>query len=704
LRSLRPALAGATRALLLAASAALLPAAAAGQDSPEPVLDPVVVEDTRLLPERDRDAAQALEELRRTPGGVALVPEEEIARKRATTFEDVLETVPGVLVRSRGTGEEPQISIRGSGLRNNFHSRGVNLIVDGFPFQNADGFGDFESFELLAAKRLEVLKGPSSMRFGGNTLGGAIHIVTRTGRDEEPIRLRGEGGSFGFVRSFASGGLQRGPWDALVALSHTEQRGYRQHARQDRQRLLGTVGHAFSGGADLRLDVHAVRNRQEIPGALTREAFRDDPRQADPAHVRQRAARDYEFGRGALTLEIPVGETTRLAWRGQVHYQDLWHPLAFGIIEGRTWSGATELRVTGERDWLGVPHALEGGLQLAMTRQPQEIHANLGGRRGPTFSRQLGEASNLAFYLTDELLLHPQLSLVGSLRVQHIRRAARNRIADTSDRTRDTFATPSLGLVWRAFADVELYAGAGRMVEPPLLLEALAPGNLDGDLSDLAPQRAWHFELGARGRLGERLGFDVALYDVEVRNEIRNVNVDPTGLGLFTIPRFENLRRTRHYGLELGIDLLLARDLLAGLGLPAGDTLRLETAYTLSRNVFVDHPRFGSRDLPGAPRHVVHGGLRWQHARGFWIAPRMDVAAGDWFADSANAVGVPGAVLFHVRLGYDHEPSGLSAFFEVRNLADRRHVSALVVDNAVGRYFQPGDGRAFYGGLAWRWR
>ena len=59
--------------------------------------------------------------------------------------------MPGVLVRARGTGEEPQISIRGSGLRNNFHTRGVNVLLDGFPFQNADGFCDVEIFEFLAA-------------------------------------------------------------------------------------------------------------------------------------------------------------------------------------------------------------------------------------------------------------------------------------------------------------------------------------------------------------------------------------------------------------------------------------------------------------------------------------------------------------------------------------------------------------------------
>jgi hypothetical protein len=45
----------------------------------------------------------------------------------------------------------------------------------------------------------------------------------------------------------------------------------------------------------------------------------------------------------------------------------------------------------------------------------------------------------------------------------------------------------------------------------------------------------------------------------------------------------------------------------------------------------------------------------------------------------------------------------VGVYFEARNLTDVNWVSSVVVDNAVGRYFEPGDGRAFYGGLSWSW-
>jgi iron complex outermembrane receptor protein len=690
--------------LCLSLTLAWLPARA--EDVPDDrTLPPVVVEEEGLEPDRLKDNVEAEEEMRRAPGGVALVPDEQIERTRAAAFEDVLEAVPGVLVRARGTGEEPQLSIRGSGLRNNFHTRGVNVLLDGFPFQNADGFSDVESFEFLALERVEVWKGVTSLRYGGNALGGALNLVTRTARSAEPLRLRSEGGAFGFSKSFASSGFAAEAWDGFAAISHTQQDGYRDHADQNRQRLYASFARKLEGGAELRLDANGVRNRQELPGALTRDEFHDDPSQANPSSAAQDEARDFELGRGALSLVLPLGETTRLEWNGQLHYQDLWHPLAFGIIDNETWNGSTELRLAGAGRALGLDHAWESGLQLAYTQQPQEIHENQGGERGPTsadLNDQRGEVWNLTGYLGDELALTEALSLVGGTRVQLSERQVDDNLANRSDERSDVFVTPALGFVWRFAEAAELYGGAGRIVEPPVLFESTAPGNLDGDLESLDPQTAWSFEIGARGAWGDRLRFDLAVYDMEIRDEIRNINVDPTGMGLFTIPRYENIDRTRHWGVEAGLEALLARDLLAALG--PGDTLHASLSYALGRNTFVDDDEFGGNDLPGAPRHLFYGALRWRHPCGFWVAPAVEVAAGEWYADSENLVEVSSSTLVHLRVGYDHERSGLSGFLELRNLADEEFVSAVVVDSDDGRYIEPGDGRGVFVGLEWRWR
>jgi iron complex outermembrane receptor protein len=691
--------AAASVAVFAAAIALSRPAAA--EDTP--VLEPVVVEAARLEPERDLGNDAAREAIERVPSNTAIVTEEEIDATRASSLEDVLTPVPGVYVRSRGTGEEPQISIRGSGLRSNFHTRSVNVLIDGFPFQNADGFSEVEAFEFLSAKRIEVYKGGSSVRFAGNTLGGAINIVTETGRDADLFRLRADGGSFDYWRVYGSGGGVVGPWDGFLSGSATASEGYREHAEQDRERAYASAGRSFDGGASLRLDVNGVRNRQEMPGALTPAEFRADPTQANPASVAQDEARDFDYGRGALTLSLPLGDDTRLDGFGQVNYEDLWHPLAFGIIDNETWNGNGELHLASARPLLGLENRLDAGAQFAYTRQPQEIKANLGGVAGPAFSAQVGKAWNASLYLSDDLRLADAVSLVGGLRLQYARREVED--ATTGEDSVNYFiVAPLLGAVWRLAPRAEVYANVARSVEPPLIFELTAPGNLAGDLHDLEDQRALQFEIGARGTCFGRLGWDVAVYDVELHDEIRNVNVDPTGMGVFTIPRFENIDRSRHLGVEVAFDLQVARDLLSRLGVPGSDALRWQSSYAFSHFVYVDDPQFGDNALPGVPPHFVWSELRLDHSSGFWFAPRLEAVPEGWYVDSANSVRAPAYALVSARVGYDHEPSRLSVFFEARNLSEKHYVSAVVVDAGDGRYFEPGDGRGFFGGIEWRWR
>ena len=134
----------------------------------------------------------------------------------------VLDFVPGVLIQGRqgATSEESQLSIRGSGLRNNFHMRGINVTwSDGFNLNNADGFFRPEVLELFSSKRLEVYKGANALRFGGNGLGGAINLVGKTGADAGMAELWSEGGSFGFAKNYLASGQVYGPFDIYAGFS-----------------------------------------------------------------------------------------------------------------------------------------------------------------------------------------------------------------------------------------------------------------------------------------------------------------------------------------------------------------------------------------------------------------------------------------------------------------------------------------------------
>ena len=678
---------------------------AAAEDARTFELDPLVVEEARLSDERTRSTAEAERELARIPGGVALVPEERIREARAANLEDVLEFVPGVLVRSRFGADESQISIRGSGLRNNFHLRGLNVLIDGFPYGNADGFSDFESLELLAAKRVEVHKGANALRFGANSLGGAINLVTKTGADAGAVEIRNEGGSFGYYKGYLATGQVHGPYDLYAAFADTELEGFRDHSQQTRRRFYTSLGHTAGGGTTTRLDLSYVRNEEELPGALTLAELADDPTQADLASRAARAGRDYDYGRGALTVRTPLGAGQTLEGNVQLQMQDLEHPLSFAILTGDTWSWSTEGRWILARPLMDLASRLTVGVQYAGTRQEDVRYENQAGDAGEQNRDQTNEAHNAGLYAEEQLDVTDTLAVVLGGRFQWSYRATDDELGDGGSDSTDFFSfSPKVGAIWAFAPDAEVFANASQASEPPLLLELTSPEQIGGDLSELDAQDSWQFEIGTRGRWAPHLAWDVSAYDIELWDEIRNVNVPPFPRAPFTIPRFTNIDRSRHAGVEVGLDVRLLADLGARLGAgPAGDALSLRSAYTWSRFVFVDDDEFGDNFLPGAPEHLVRAELRYDHPAGVWVAPGVEAVPAAYFVDSANSAETDAYALFDLRLGYDHAPSRLGVFFEARNLLDTDYVSSVVVDSAIGRFYEPGAGRAFYGGASWRW-
>jgi iron complex outermembrane receptor protein len=686
-----------------------MPLVAMAQPRPETTLPPVVVEGSRAPDERTRTETEAREELRRVPGGTEVVGQEKIEQSRAANLKDALDFVPGVFVQPRfGAADESQISIRGSGLRSNFHLRGLNVLIDGFPYGNADGFGDFESLELLTTKRLEVYKGANALRFGGYTLGGAINYVTKTGYDTPLIELRSEAGSFGFLKNYVGTGQVYGPVDLYVGLSDTEVNGFRQHGDQIRRRAYASLGYRLAGGTTVRLDLGYVQNEENLAGALTQPEMDRNRRQRNPAASQFSEERNYDYTRGALTVRTPLGENQVLEWFTQLNYQDMDHPLSFAIIDDTTYSYGTELRYVLTAPVFGLASRLTAGFQFFGTRQIDVNFVNNLGNRGAKNKDQFNIANNIAGYVEEQLDLTSTFTAVAGGRVNYATREVRDRFesdGNQSDAVDFFSASPRAGFVWKVAPTIQVFGNASHAYEPPALLELTAPGQLGGNLGQLAAQKSWQFEVGTRGNAGERLAWDVSVYDAELWDEIQNVNVQPFPGAPFTIPRYRNIDRSRHTGVEAGVDLLLVKDILSRIGLGrAGDTLRARAAYTWSRFVFVNDVNFGDNDLPGAPRHFIQTELRYDHGSGFWMAPGLDIVPKGYFVNSQNDARNDPYTLVNFKAGFEHKPTGIGVFFEARNLTDTSYSAAVATDDANRRFFFPGDGRSFYGGLSWRWR
>lgn len=101
---------------------------------------------------------------------------------------------------------------------------GVGVYVDGVYMARTIG----ANVDLLDVERMEVLKGPQGTLFGRNTIGGAIHVVTR--RPGNEFRYRGEvtTGSYNRldIRGAAEGPIIEDKLFGLLAFSSKDRDGY----------------------------------------------------------------------------------------------------------------------------------------------------------------------------------------------------------------------------------------------------------------------------------------------------------------------------------------------------------------------------------------------------------------------------------------------------------------------------------------------
>ena len=645
------------------------------------------------------DLTETRERMNQIPGSVTMVDGEDIRATRQANLKDVLQFVPGVYVQTRfGAADESQISIRGSGLRNNFHARGVNLLVNGMPYRNADGFTDFESLELLTTEAIEVYKGGNALRYGGSTLGGAINLDTKTGYSASPASLFAQGGSFGFYKTQLESGASRGNSNYYASYARTSLDGYREWSAQQRDRINLHGGYRFSPTTDARVFYFFANVKEELPGSLTRAVFEANPRAADPGNVTNRWGRDYILHHVGLQLRTQLSPTQRLEISPYTQYRDIDHPI-FEVISQLSHDYGAEIRYENTADLGSLSNRLTIGVQPAYESLLNHQYVNSQGEHGALTKNQHDRVHSVALYMEDVLSLTPRLSAVLGIRGERATRETDDFFlsnGDQSDKRVYKPLSPKVGLLYSFGPDgAQLFANASRSFEPPLLLElnSLAvPGFIA-----LEGQSAWQYEVGARGRrIG--LSWDLSAYDIELRNEILNINVQPFPGAPFTVPTYRNAPKTRHKGLEVGLSYQVP-----GAVFVRGDVadhLSLRTSYTLARFTYVDDSTFQGNDIPGAPRQVLATEIKYTHPVGFSLAPSIEWIPQPYFLDSQNTVKNDGWT--NVSLRAELATSfGVNVFAAGQNLTNRRFSQSVQVDNAAGKWFEPADGRSFYAGLRW---
>lgn len=640
----------------------------------------------------NRDTAQAVAEIQRAPGGVEVVPDTAFKNSPVQNIKDMLGYVPGVITQPR-MGDDARVSIRGSGLSRAYGNRGISMYFDGVPLNTSDGLLDFFEIDPSAYRYVEVFKGANALRYGSNALGGAINLVTPTGRDASALDARVDAGSFGYVKGQASTGGVAGAADYFATLSGQRIDGYREHSNGDAIRGNVNVGYQFSPDAETRFYLYGATTNQRIPGEVSKVQALNSPRSANPIWVAQDQQRNVDSIRIANKTTLRFDETS-VDFGGFYNTRHVDHPI-FQYLDFTADDYGGFVRATDDRSLGGMRNRLIVGANIHNGTIDTEQFVNLTGAvKGALAASMVDTSDNFSIYAEDSLYIRPNLALIAGLQYLDASRDRRDRFltnGNQSGKKSYGLFSPRLGLLWDVEPDWQVFANMSRSAEIPTYdaNSFATPAS-----ANLTAQRATTYEIGTRGRSGG-FGWDLALYRSDIKDELQCLTTGP-----FSACSIINAGRTVHQGVEAGLDAAFPISAFA-----PDDSLAFTAAYTYSDFFFDGDPIYGDNRLPGVPNHYLRAEMLYKHPSGFYAGPNIEWAPGHYYADNANTLTVDPYALFNFKAGYD-TGHGWSGYVEGRNLADKRYISTVAVAGVAGtgaELFNPGIGRAVFGGLRFNW-
>lgn len=166
-------------------------------------------------------ATKVEKELLEVPSSVSIVTEEDIKKSSARTVGELLQDVPGVQISNSGGQGLKRISLRGEGVNRTL------ILIDGQQIvENKSMDGTALMIDTALIERIEIIRGPSSVLYGSNAIGGVINIITKKGGKkpiEGSINLSYNGASQGHSESASIFGKTHGVEYRVTASNNMQQ-------------------------------------------------------------------------------------------------------------------------------------------------------------------------------------------------------------------------------------------------------------------------------------------------------------------------------------------------------------------------------------------------------------------------------------------------------------------------------------------------
>ena len=511
-------------------------------------------------------------DVRHLPLTVSVIDRQEIEQSMQPSVLPILtQQVPGLFITSRGimgygvsNGAAGGIALRGlSG-----GSGRMMVLIDGHP-QYAGIFGHpiSDAYQSFLAERVEVLRGPASVLYGSNAMGGVINIVTRQLHEEGVKTNVNLGyGSFNTLQSEVTNRIRKGRFTSLISSSYNRTDGHRSDMGFEQYGGYAKLGYRVTDNWNLRGDVNVTHFNASYPGPVSAPLL-DGDQSITRGMTSFAVENKYEKTSGAASFFYNWGNH----WindgytpsKGETPQESRF--LSFDNMMGLSLYQSTQF-FPGNRITVGFDWFRYGG---------HAWNKFVSGEKAGTTSDLVDKHEDeLAGYVDFHQDLGSWLTLDAGVRVDHHSRVGTEWI-------------PQAGLSFHLPRTIELKASASKGFRYPILREMymFPPQN-----PDLKPESMWSYELAwAQHLLDNSLTYGINLFYIDGKNLIVTLP-NPNGTGMLN----QNTGKIENCGVEGEI------------------AYRIDPHWSVEANYSYLHME---NPVVGAPEHKLYAGAQYTHKR-----------------------------------------------------------------------------------------
>lgn len=470
-------------------------------------------------------------DVRHLPMTVSVVGRPQLEASQQTSVLPVLNSqVPGFFSTSRGvmgygvaTGASGQMSLRGIGgpAQAGLPTTGLLVLIDGHPqYMGLMGHPIADAYQTMMAERVEVLRGPASVLYGSNAMGGVINIVTRK-MQEDGIRtnINIGAGSYGSIQTEATNRIRKGRFSSTVTASYNRTDGHRADMAFEQYGGYAKLGYDFTDNWKVWGDVNVTRFNATNPGSVMKPYIDNDQR-ITRGMTSFALENYYEKTSGALSFFYNWGDH----WIND-GYQLGGEPLQYRFnsndqMLGVSWYQSVQL-FQGNRLTVGADYFHFGG---------EVWNQFFDGHRETSANKSLNEVAGYVDFRQD---IAAWLTLDAGARV------------DYHSQTGTEFI-PQVGLAFHLPENAEIKAMASKGFRNPTIREMymFPPQN-----PDLKPEKLWNYELSFSQRLMDnRLSYGLNVFYINGKNLIIRLP-NPNGSGMLN----QNSGEIENWGAEANV-------------------------------------------------------------------------------------------------------------------------------------------------------